>query len=544
MIIVPKITRAEMLISPPLYTGRPQRVVPDLNAEVEEGGTVTWTLVLDQPVTQPQLVFGERDTLPLHPEDDSLTATRVVVETVLYHPTAVLPDGAAWNAAELYSLKAIKDQPPALKILQPNLPRTVIDPAAARPEVNVEVEATDDYGITDVHLIATVAKGTGEAVKFREQQIAFDSAEGAGNVGTARRFTKVLDLTALGLEPGDELYFHVAARDNREPENNRSRSETRFIVLAGPEQQISTPGTGVSGVNLVPQYFRSQRQIIIDTEKLVAERATLPDQEFQRRSNDLGIDQQLLRQRYGQFLGQDEHYEGDGHDHSGDSDGSRLTAEEIASRFGHQHDSQDEATFFQGETKATMRDALAAMWEAERLLRTNRPADALGPENRALDILKALQQSDRAYVQRVGFEAAPLNITERRLRGDASDAPKRVIAEPARPPTDEAVVAVREMLRSFGSQVTRPLPAEESETARRVESALTSAATNDPQRFLQGLQLFRRMAAAESLTPDEARQLEQALLQLLPPAIAQPGRTEEVSSVLAERYFQSLGNGQ
>ena len=58
------------------------------------------------------------------------------------------------------------------------------------------------------------------------------------------------------------------------------------------------------------------------------------------------------------------------------------------------------------------------MWEAEGMLRTMRPAEALPSENRALEILKALQQSARAYVQRVGFEAAPLKVDERRLKGD------------------------------------------------------------------------------------------------------------------------------
>jgi hypothetical protein len=75
--------------------------------------------------------------------------------------------------------------------------------------VLVDVMASDDYGITDAHLVATVAKGTGEAVKFREQKIAFDT-DAPGDNGS-RRFIKTLDLLALGLEPGDELYFHVEA---------------------------------------------------------------------------------------------------------------------------------------------------------------------------------------------------------------------------------------------------------------------------------------------------------------------------------------------
>jgi hypothetical protein len=59
-----------------------------------------------------------------------------------------------------------------------------------------------------------------------------------------------------------------------------------------------------------------------------------------------------------------------------------------------------------------MRQALAAMWQAERFLRMAQPEEALAPENRALEILKELQQADREYVQRVGFEATPLDVLD------------------------------------------------------------------------------------------------------------------------------------
>jgi hypothetical protein len=400
--------------------------------------------------------------------------------------------------------------------------------------VSVDVVANDDYGITTAHLIATVAKGTGEAVKFREQQIAFDRDEAGENGG--RRFSKTLDLLALGLEPGDELYFHVEAADNRQPTSNRARSETRFIVLKGPDEIASTPAAGVTGVNLVPEYFRSQRQIIIDTEKLIADRPTLRADEFQQRANSLGIDQQLLRQRYGQFLGEeadsegdeDAHFPGDGHDHG---EGVPQTHAEVAERFGHTHDSQDQATLFDRQTKGTMRQALAAMWQAERFLRMAQPEEALAPENRALEILKELQQADRAYVQRVGFEAAPLDVARRRLRGDVDDVPLRAISRAAAPVTNEELEAVRALLR---------LPRPQDEALARVEPALVRAATAEPERFLAALAELRRLRTGGVGSAAGAARLEAALLQLLPPAEQRPARQQEVSPALAAPYFQRI----
>jgi hypothetical protein len=535
-----------MVVAPPAYTGRSERRVSGFNAEVEEGAAITWVLTLDRPVMDLRLLFGQSadESLKFQPlTDGSLQATRAISETTLYHAAAVTPEGLAWNPAEIYSLKVLKDQAPAVSIRQPAEPRTEIAPAispeAGSPKVIVEVLVADDYGITEAHLVATVAKGSGEAVKFREQNIAFDAAQPTEEP-LRRRFLKTLDLGALGLEPGDELYFHVEATDNRPPSNNRSRSETRFIVLKGPDESGSTAGKGVTGINLVPQYFRSQRQIIIDTEKLIADRAVLSEAEFRERANNLGVDQQLLRQRYGQFLGEEaesdapleEHFEGDGHDH-GPAPEVPQTPEEIVTRFGHQHDSQDEATLFDRETKGTMRQALAAMWEAERLLRMAEPAEALAPENRALEILKQLQQAERSYVQRVGFETAPIDLVERRLHGDVSEVPDRAISRGPSAIPDPVEADVRTALRSF-----------DIEALRGLEPALMKAATDQPEIFLEGLRELRRLVAGETPTPKPPSQLERALLRLLRSPERRPARGHEVSPSLAEPYFQNLERTQ
>jgi len=93
-------------------------------------------------------------------------------------------------------------------------PRTEIAYGAALT-VPVEVLAADDYAVAEAHLVATVTTGAGEAVKFRELTLNFDSSvpRPAAHGLLLRR---TLDLRSFGLAPGDELYFHVVARDTRQ----------------------------------------------------------------------------------------------------------------------------------------------------------------------------------------------------------------------------------------------------------------------------------------------------------------------------------------
>ena len=592
----PKLTGGSLTITPPAYTARPVRQVDGLGAEIEEGATVAWSVALDLPVRDARLVFGDAgtDTLPLAlaPGGQRLAARRAITETALYHLAATLPDGRVWNPPDLYSLRVLKDRPPTVRIVRPEQPRTVIDPPAEgqpAPRVEVEVAAGDDYGVGEAHLVATVAKGSGEAVKFHEQTFPFDSDAPDPAAPHGRTFRRTLDFGALGLEPGDELYFFVEVLDNRQPTPNRARSETRFLVLKGPEESAPSAGLGVAGVNLVPQYFRSERQIIIDTEKLIADRPHISDHELRQRSNDLGGDQQLLRLRYGQFLGEDmeqglgdhteisldplqaappepasgphaaastaqrflqEHEE---QDREGGSDEQRdasahaapevpLTANQVVAPYVDQHDSQDKATFFDHQTKGTMRDALDAMWSAERHLRVMQLDDALAPEHKALDILKDLQQSARAYVQHVGFEPPPLKVAQRRLKGDVADVPPRAAQVDPLPPDDPALGAVRAALADLPWQRPPPvvLTPEETDRLRQVQPALTQAATRQPEAFLDGLQALRQRLASAGDTAALPPALEHALLRLLPPAGPLPARAADASPALARAYADAL----
>jgi hypothetical protein len=161
---------------------------------------------------------------------------------------------------------------------------------------------TDDYGLSRAQIVATVSKGSGEAIKFREEKLSFDSPSKIS--GKNLQVTKVLDLLRLGLQPGDELYLYVEAEDNKTPVRNYTRTETYFIALQDTSSTVTSVEAGLS-VDLMPEYFRSQRQIIIDSEKLLKERRRISKENFNEKSNNLAHDQKVLRLRYGEFLGEE-----------------------------------------------------------------------------------------------------------------------------------------------------------------------------------------------------------------------------------------------
>ncbi|MBS0657893.1 MAG: hypothetical protein JSR82_06555 [Verrucomicrobia bacterium] len=552
---------AELLVTPPGYTGRPARRLEGLEGEVEVGALVEWRLRFDRAAPGLRLQFaGGLAELPLEPQADAREVrAQLTVETLLVYSIATAPGTPALTGTHV--LRVLPDRPPALVLLEPARTRTEL---AAPAPVRIALRATDDYGLASVWLVATVAKGSGESVKFREQKFELTAGEGGA-------FETTLDLAALGLGAGDELYFHAEALDRRTPTPNLARSETRFVSIRGGGPATSATARGVVAVNLVPEYFRSQRQLIIDTEKLIAERPQLAEKPFRERANDLGIDQQLLRLRYGRFLGEEaegdlvptpatsgqtnaagipesmihRHDTASDHYHPGAAppkDGEKKEppkdAREVVAGFVHQHDSQEQATFFDHQTKGTLRDVLRAMWESEGFLRQAKPAESLPAQYRALAILKYLQQGDRAYVQRVGFEAAPLKVEERRLQGDISTVARFGRLTPPPPAPAALVRAVATALAAVDFTARRALRPTESEALRAVEGALAPLAADGGEPVLVALQEVR--AALRPSPAGVPAALEPALRALLPPAQARPAQAIEPAPGLAERFAREL----
>src|SRR6201999_859890 len=123
-------------------------------------------------------------------------------------------------------------------------------------------------------------------------------------------------------------------------------TDTYFIALQDTAQQELSMDDGL-GVDVMPDYFRSQRQLIIDTEKLLADQKAkkVTKKQFNSTSNELGYDQKVLRLRYGQFLGEEfETNIGEAAAEEAEQE-EREQAEEaddVMKKYGHQHDTENE----------------------------------------------------------------------------------------------------------------------------------------------------------------------------------------------------------
>ena len=128
----------------------------------------------------------------------------------------------------------------------------------------------DDYAVTRATMHLTLARGSGENVRFSDREVPLPGS----NDPRARNWSKEWSLAELGMEPGDELYFFVRAHRQRRP--RRSRRSRRPIRCACQARSRRARKVTALPMLVKPENLRSQRQIIIDTEQLVADMKANP----------------------------------------------------------------------------------------------------------------------------------------------------------------------------------------------------------------------------------------------------------------------------
>ena len=302
-VILPEIDHFSLKISPPGYTGKSTREQKKFSIDAEDGAIVNWEISTNKAVKSLTLIFNDREKLSLSAvnQDHTEWKTAKMISKPGFYQVDL--DG---KLSELYQVEVIKDLPPVIRILSPK-PSTVIDFGEPQKTM-LKTALSDDYGIREAYINATIASGSGEAVKFKEQKLRFDASFSGRQ--TQYQLYKQLDLKALGMQPGDELYFYIKATDNR---NQETRSEVYIVSIADTAKLMQLDGM-VNSLDIKPELFRSERQIIIETEQLLREKDTIKAENFKKRSQDLGFDQKLLRLRYGKFLGEENESGGDPED--------------------------------------------------------------------------------------------------------------------------------------------------------------------------------------------------------------------------------------
>ncbi|HEU4850882.1 MAG TPA: DUF4175 family protein [Telluria sp.] len=382
-------------VAPPAYTGLAAYDSPARDLLVPAGSLVRWCVRNGaEPLAPVELSDGR--SLPFEQACTQWKAT----ESVFWR----------WAGAR-HNLRVTADTAPQVAVAAPKDILTILAPDTTSTGLSITVR--DDYRVARATLHMTLARGSGENVRFSDREMPIPASSNP----KLRKFERRFSLADLGMERGDELYFFVRAFDNADtPQSTQSPTYTLRLPGLEVEAQESTALPSL----IKPENLRSQRQIIIDTEQLLADmRANpgMPRATIRARSEAIAGDQGVLRRRYGQFLGEESSlFAAD--DHAGEEGGEST---DVLHAYGHAHDEAENATLFDEATKKILRRALAAMWDAEKSLRSIDPKSALPPENKALLAIKELQQADRIYLHKTAFAPPPIK-EEKRMTGELDGA--------------------------------------------------------------------------------------------------------------------------
>ncbi|WP_428661548.1 hypothetical protein [Runella sp.] len=451
---VPSFASAKLTITPPPYTKLPIKETADLNASSISGASLKWQVSFshsDQLVVKLSNNRGEE--LPFKKAGSQFEYSDQLYNSGLYGIKAYWKDSLVYQS-DYYRLEAIPDLAPKIEPTSKELYQYhfLKDPKT----LQISAKMSDDFLVNQAFIIATVARGAGENVKFREVKLPITQAN-----FKETKIVKNIDLKALNFTPGDELYYYWAAIDNKRPESNYSKSDTYFVVYKDTAN-VEESELATMAMNILPEYFRSQRQIIIDTEKLIAKKKKIATKEFNSTSNEIGFDQKALRLRYGQYLGEEfensigggnalpKDNQGDavvgfallhgfvhahdtgepggesgggsheGHNHGGDKKvaDDKDPVASILEEYVHSHDDGEANTFYEQSTKTLLKMALEQMWQSELHLRLYEPEKAIPFEHKALEYLKSAQQRARTFVKKTSFDPPPIKEREKRLTGE------------------------------------------------------------------------------------------------------------------------------
>ncbi len=548
-------------IDAPAYTGQATLTQNALDAKVAADSRLSWSLRFDRAPDKAWLQFHDGRRLPLSEQDGQWQAQDVARAPMLYRVVSE----PALAETRLHRLDVVADRAPSVRVLEPAASLVLGTPG--QRQWSLRFEASDDYAVaTQATLSITVTQGSGENITFVRRSIGLT---GSGEA-TARRFAHTLDLATLGAQPGSDVIAQLEVRDNHAPTPQTGRSSS--VILRLPSAEVAL-GAELEGriKKTLPAYFRSQRQIIIDAEALIRQRHGLAADDFVKRSDAIGVDQRILRLRYGQFLGEesegapkppptsdlptsdaptadghdDEHehdhdhshgaeagaHDEHGHDHGGNAANADTppvfgSATDVLSEYGHTHDHAEAATLLDPQTRATLKAALDQMWSAEGELRQGRPEQALPFAYKALAFIKQVQQAERIYLARVGPELPPID-EGRRLGGDRAGLASRELPLAARTAPDPAIV---EAWQRLGDDASVPdldaLATWQQRNAAYLPDALDLAAAIEQLRIEPGCGDCRQRLRA---------QLWRALRRPLPQAMRR-----SAADAMGQRYLDAL----
>jgi hypothetical protein len=561
---IPKLINQSLTIRYPNYTNLRALKVSEMDVKVVEGSRINWELEFNEALETVSIENME-NSFTMEFENGKYVYSLNVDSSSFYNFKFVDKKGNTYFS-DLYAIEVTKDQAPDIDIK--GIEQFTQFEFADDKNVQFTCSITDDYGLNEAYIVATVSKGSGESVKFREEQLPFNNVVKRGS--KSQTLSKNINLDAMKMEPGDELYFYVQASDLKSPDANVSRSETFFLVIK--DTTTNTFGVeGTLGVDRMPDYFRSQRQLIIDTEKLIKQRGKIASKDFNFTSNELGFDQKALRIKYGEFMGEEqadggvvnnesletfeaenENLSEDGdllkdysHDHDGDNEHNLVEEKKSTETqnpleaFVHSHDDAEMATLFEESLRSKLLNAVSEMWDSELYLRIYEPEKSLPYQYRALDLLQDIKNSARIYVHRIGFDPPPIK-EDARLSGKLEDISsyrknEALKVEIEFPFIRTSIYKIEQIINNNDSITER-----DQQLFSSTGNELAQKAIESPGKFLRTLQLLKELSENKNTTTATLRSIQNGLMLAIPSSEFSPTKSNRFTDKINQLLLKEL----
>jgi len=564
---IPKLINQSLTIYYPNYTNLPASKSSKMDVNAVEGSRISWEIEFSDTLETVSIENIENSYV-MEQKDGKYTYSLNLTSSSFYNFKFSDKKGNTYFS-DLYAIEVTKDEAPTVDIK--GIEQFTQFEFTDDKTVHFNSDITDDYGLNEAYIIATVSKGTGESVKFREEQLSFDTSLKRG--AKSQNLSKTINLDAMKMEPGDELYFYIVASDLKSPNPNISRSETYFVAIK--DTTTNTYGVeGTLGVDRMPDYFRSQRQLIIDTEKLIKQRGQLSKKDFNFTSNELGFDQKALRIKYGEFMGEEqaeeegvvtkdnleefeaenEHHDEEGeedllaaytHDHDGSNEHNLVDEKKEAESknpleaFAHSHDDAEMATLFEESLRSKLLKALGEMWDSELYLRLYEPEKSLPYQYRALSLLQDIKNSARIYVHRIGFDPPPIK-EDARLSGKLEEITsyrknETLEKEKEFPAIRTAIYRIEQIINSKDG-----ISEKDQRLFESSGNELAQKAIENPSQFLQTLQQLKQLSENSETTIEILRAVQKGLMLAIPSSEFYPSKSNRFSDQLNQLLLKEL----
>lgn len=232
----PRLERADADLTFPDYTGlAPRRIENTRRISAVEGTRCNWTLQLNKPVVQAQLIAkgSTSNTIPLVIASNSplATLTGMLLETNrTYLLQLVDADGRTNKSATQFVVDVLKNREPELKIVSP---RGDTRPSALE-EITFEGTVWDDFGVQAFGLAYTTV---GSDIKFVELGRKVPAKE-------KHPFKHLLRLEDLGVKPDQLITWFLWAEDIGPDGQLRRTAGDMYFAEVRPFDEVFRQGQG------------------------------------------------------------------------------------------------------------------------------------------------------------------------------------------------------------------------------------------------------------------------------------------------------------